>query len=220
MKLIILPTDLLDRKPYSSVISPNKKLYGWFMMRTILSVSKEFKIGDWIRNGCKGVPYSYWFALDDLFHFNNVKTEQEQKEYFKFLERCSEYSVMFYEKDKDELNVRIEFPDMMKYVDETQLKETCKNFGVGKLPQYAIEEIISNGGELSRETLEHIKNNNKTNNNINNLSNYKEDNYNPYDKSSSPQAPSDKGSDEDLEYWQRVGQANVDEMNRIEKDIN
>lgn len=220
MKLIVLPTDILQKPKYANAIVKNKMLYGWFMMSTIFAISRPFIFGDWVRNGCRGLPYEYWFAKDDLFHYNGIKTKEHEEEYYKFLNECAKTGVLA--NQQDELNIKIEFPDMMKYVDETQLKETNNRFGVGKLPLHAIDEIIENGGELSRETLEQIKLDNKKqkNNKTNTLSNYKEDNYNPYDESSSPQAPSDKGSDEDLEYWQRVGQANVDEMNRIEKDIN
>lgn len=215
MKLIILPTDILQKPTYANAIAKNKILYSSFMMNTIFAIARPFVFGDWTRNGCRGLPYEYWFAKDDLFHYNGIKTKEHEEEYYKFLDECSKTGVL--SSQESELNIKIEFPDMMKYVDETQLKETMKTFGVGKLPQYAIDEIRENGGELSRETLEQIKLNNKKTNNTKTktLSNYKEDNIRDIN-SSSPQASSDKGSDDDTPfdsaYWENVGRQNVEEM--------
>jgi hypothetical protein len=217
MKLIVLPTDILQQPEYANAIIKNKMLYGWFMMSTIFAISRPFIFGDWCRNGCRGLPYEYWFAKDDLFHYNGIKTKEHEKEYYKFLDECAKTGVLA--NQQDELNIKIEFPDMMKYVDETQIKDTNNRFGVGKLPQYAIDEIRDSGGELSRETLEQIKlDNKKTNNNkTNTLSNYKEDNIpNPFDESSSSQAPSDKGSD-DIDTY-AFGQQVVNDMDKAHRE--
>ena len=218
MKLIVLPCDLLDTRPYSNIVrGKDKILFGWFTTRTILSIAKEFKIGDWIKNGCRDMPYAYWFSKENLFHDIGIKEDSpEEQEYYTFVDMCAEHGV--FANQQDELNIYLEYPDMMRMVDETQMKESLKHFGKGKLTLDDVKNIMEEKKYDSRVSLEHSKEHDTKLNN-NSLSNYKEDNIRDIN-SSSPQAPSDKGSDEDLEYWQRVGQANVDEMNRIEKDIN
>lgn len=213
MKLIILPCDLLDTKPYSNIVrGKDKILFGWFTTRTILCLAKEFKIGDWVKNGCKAMPYSYWFSKENLFHDLGIKEDsQQEQEYYRFLNVCAEHGV--FSNQQDELNIYLEYPDMMRMVDETQMKESLKKFGKGKLTVDDVNNIVEDKKIDSRVSLEHSKEHD-TKLDDNYLSNTKDNN------TSSPQALSDKGSDEDLEYWQRVGQANVDEMNRIEKDIN
>lgn len=159
MKFVMIPCDLYNTKPYSNIIrGENKKLYGWFMSRTILSLSKEFRMGDWIRGGFKGLPYAYWFSKETIFYELGLKTKEEENQYTEFIELCKDEGI-FHSED-DELNIYIEWPDMMKMVDETQIKATYKAFGKGKLSKDDIKNIIEDKSLESRMNLEHSRANN------------------------------------------------------------
>jgi len=203
----------LDTKPYSNIVrGKDKMLFGWFTTRTILCLAKEFKIGDWIKNGCQGMPYAYWFSKENLFHDLGIKDNLIEQEYYRFLNLCAVHGV--FSNQQDELNIYLEYPDMMKMVDETQMKESLKKLGKGKLTIDDVNNIVEDRKTDSRVSLEHsIGNDIKTNNKS--LSNTKDNTSERYITSSS-QAPSDKGSDDINTY--AFGQQVVNDVDKTHRE--
>ena len=115
--------------------------------------------------------------------------------------------------------MRLEFPDMMKYVDKTNEDDLRKKIGGKEEWAKGIIKQSQNGDDYLEETSNQSKLNNITlNKTKTNTSNYIDNNITDINSSSS-QASSDKGSDDDIPFdTQAYGQQVQDDCERNERE--
>jgi len=118
-----------------------------------------------------------------------------------------------------EYYMRLEFPDMMKYVDKTNEQDLNKKIGGKEEWAKGIIKQSQNGDDYLEETSNQSKLNNIIKNNTKtNTSNYIDNNIRDINSSSS-QAPSDKGSDDKIPFdTQAYGQQVQDDCERNERE--
>lgn len=213
MKNIYLPTRLLRHHLVSRIIKQDLHFRGFCFFNTILLLADSFHFGDWWANGKRDMPFTWYPDKRELFFHCGIKTTADEKKYYQMMNEFNELGILLME--NNEHYMRLEFPDMMKYVDKTNEDDLRKKIGKKADWSKGLIEHSQNGDDYLEETSNQIRvNNNKLKQTKTNTSNYIDNNIRDIN-SSSPQAPSDKGSDDDefdSAYWEEVGRQNVEEM--------
>ena len=213
MKNIYLPTRLLRHHLVARIIKKDLHFRGFCFFNTILLLADSFHFGDWWANGKRDMPFTWYPDKDELFFHCGIKTTADEKKYYQMMNEFNEVGILVM--NDNEHYMRLEFPDLMKYVDKTNEDDIRDKIGKKEDWAKGIIEHSDNGDNYLEETSNQSKLNNiKLKQTKTNTSNNIDNNIRDIN-SSSPQAPSDKGSDDDefdSAYWEDVGRQNVEEM--------
>jgi hypothetical protein len=196
MKNIYLPTRFLRHHLVANIIKKDLHFRGFCFFNTILLLADSFHFGDWWANGKRDMPFTWYPDKDELFFHCGIKTTADEKKYYQMMNEFNNAGILFM--DNQEHYMKLEFPTLMKYVDKTN--EDDLRDKIGKKGEWSSGMIkhSQNGDEYLE-----VSSNQKRENNIiinktkTNTSNYKDNNIRDINSSSS-QAPSDKGSDDEF----------------------
>jgi len=217
MKNIYLPTRLLRHHLVANIINKDKHFRGFCFLNTILLLADSFHFGDWWANGKRDMPFTWYPDKDELFFHCGVKTTADEKKYYQMMNEFNDVGILLMK--NNEHYMRLEFPDMMKYVDKTNEDDLRKKIGGKEEWAKGIIKQSQNGDDYLEETSNQSKLNNITlNKTKTNTSNYIDNNITDINSSSS-QASSDKGSDDDIPFdTQAYGQQVQDDCERNERE--
>lgn len=224
MKNIYLPTRLIRHHLVANIINKDKHFRGFIFYNIIFLLGDSFHFGDWWANGKRDMPFTWYPDKEELFYLCGIKTTEQEKKFYQLMSELNNAGIFFME--DSEHYMKLEFPTLMKYVDKTNEDDLRKK--IGKKEEWS-EGLIkhSQNGDNYLEVSSNQKRENNTiiNKTKTNTSNYK-DNIRDINSSSS-QALSDKGSDDDITfdtmaYAQQVSdecERNEREYQEIMKDI-
>ena len=193
MKYLQLPCNYMEQPSIRMAIREDVAFGELVLLNIILKLGHEFNMGDWRKTGFDFnlVPYAYDMAIHDWYSTCKVK-ENEHKKFWGLLDNLQKFNVIEYK--KTEYSLRIEVPQVAEMTDETNMKK-CKNlFGKGRLTADELKLHALKEKDNSGTSLEQIRGENNTLNNTTQDSFSSNKGNSSY--SSSPQAPSDKGSEE------------------------
>jgi hypothetical protein len=216
MKFLQLPCDFFKLPEIRQAIRKDKAFGRQVLMDLLLAIGTQFQMGDWHRSGCNLdlVPYGYDFHNDDLFSICDINNEIKKQKFWDLLSECSKTGVIVFRRGDYNTNIVIEYINDMK--DESQQKVSRKLFGKAKLSIAEMKQIAEDESVDSGMIPEHIRVE-ETRGDCSNL--ITKDNNIRGINSSSSQALSDKGSDDDIPFdTQAYGQQVQDDCERNERE--
>jgi hypothetical protein len=215
MKYLQFPTDYFDQAHVLHAIRKDEAFGERVLMKLIIEVGKNFQMGDWRRVGFDFtlVPYGYEFNKKRLLQTCHCDSEIQAKKFLDLLEECQKVGILKFR--NEEYALWIEIRQMNEWTDESNEKTTRALFGKGKLSEEEMKYIAHNRDILSGKSKEQIR---VILDNENKSSNYIDNNIIDINSSSS-QALSDKGSDDNITFdTQAYGQQVQDDCERNERE--